>query len=245
MMLIANYCPKECRVCPSSHGLKIGGFVRQESTPSRPTEKAFQVVQVGFIQDTPPSWGCVQHSCECARWPHAVTSNRAWLGITRDRIKFWVRTLKKNRRWMHDTKPWPSWLSRLQLGYICYTRTPSRRTLTDWRQSYTVISWHMRPDACRPTSYCRAASKDFHAVCVKDGMDTSNMLWEELLKRFRNFLNEIRCHLTLKIIIHCPFFALFWKCGIEYLNSCNVWSDEVYSVKFPGIVENSFLNPES
>src|SRR6218665_2157809 len=63
MMLIADYCPKERGVRPCSHGLKSRGFVRQESTPSRPTEKTFQAVQVGFIQETPPSWGSAQHSC--------------------------------------------------------------------------------------------------------------------------------------------------------------------------------------
>src|SRR6218665_1321065 len=64
MMLIVDYRPKERRVRPSSHGLKSRGFVRLESTPSRPTEKAFQAGQVGLIQQTPPSWGCVQHSCK-------------------------------------------------------------------------------------------------------------------------------------------------------------------------------------
>jgi len=64
MMFIADYRPKERRVRPSSHGLKGRDFVRQESTPSGPTEKTFQVVQVSFIQETPPSWGCVQHSCK-------------------------------------------------------------------------------------------------------------------------------------------------------------------------------------
>ena len=49
MAFIADYCPKECRVCPSSHGLKGGGIGRQKSTPFRPTEKTFQGVQVGFI----------------------------------------------------------------------------------------------------------------------------------------------------------------------------------------------------
>src|SRR6218665_2174054 len=65
MVLIADYCPKEHRVCLSSRGLKSRGFGRQKSTPSHPTEKTFQAVQVGFIQETPPSRGCVQHSCKC------------------------------------------------------------------------------------------------------------------------------------------------------------------------------------
>ena len=64
MMLIADYRTEERRVRPSSHGLKSRGFVRQETTPSRTSEKAFQAVQVGFIQKTPLSWGCVQHSCK-------------------------------------------------------------------------------------------------------------------------------------------------------------------------------------
>src|SRR6218665_3811619 len=63
-MLIADYCPAEGRVRPSCHGLRSRGFVRQESTPSRPSEKTFQAVQVRFIQETPPSRGCVQHSCK-------------------------------------------------------------------------------------------------------------------------------------------------------------------------------------
>src|SRR6218665_1121677 len=64
MMFIADYRPEERRVRPNSHDLKSRGFVRQEPTPSRPTEKTFQAVQVGFIQQTPPSRGCVQHSCK-------------------------------------------------------------------------------------------------------------------------------------------------------------------------------------
>ena len=57
MMLIDNYRTEGRRVRPSSHGFKSRGFVRQESTPSRPSEKTFQAVQVGFIQETPPNWG--------------------------------------------------------------------------------------------------------------------------------------------------------------------------------------------
>jgi len=61
MVLIADYCPQDRWVRQSSHGLKSGGIGQQKSTPSRPTEKTFKAVQIGFIQEAPPSWGCVQH----------------------------------------------------------------------------------------------------------------------------------------------------------------------------------------